>query len=180
MAFFVREKELAPLAPAHKLLDATPPVPHLSLDLVPFGLIGSVVDDVLSTTECTRITKACTATGFSFWDPEGRSEANMYLRTGDTLEFDGKDLCEEVWRRLAPFLPPAVEIREPSDERWEHELEGRWEATGLNPHLLVNKYGPGGHFAPHADGCTQVRARPGPALAAVARPEPAPRPPAHR
>ena len=39
----------------------------------------------------------------------------------------------------------------------EPELEGgEWVATGLNEHLLVNRYGAGGHFAPHADGSTVV------------------------
>jgi hypothetical protein len=86
------------------------------------------------------------------------------MRSCDTLEFDGSDLCDEIWRRLAPFVPARCELRE-TDERWQHDLEGNWEARGLNSHLLVNKYLPGGHFAPHADGSIQVCARrPRPAL----------------
>jgi hypothetical protein len=153
--FFVREKELAPLAPATKLLDPSPPTPTLSVDLTGLGLDGCVVDRVLSPTECGRIIRACTATGFSYWDPDGRCDESSYVRSCDTLEFDGTDLCDEIWRRLAPFLPATCELLEP-DERWQHDLEGKWEARGLNSHLLVNKYLAAGHFAPHVDGSVQV------------------------
>uniref|UniRef100_A0A7S3W6W1 Fe2OG dioxygenase domain-containing protein n=1 Tax=Strombidinopsis acuminata TaxID=141414 RepID=A0A7S3W6W1_9SPIT len=153
--FFVREKQLAPLAPASRLLDPSPPSPCLSLELAQFGVDGWVIDHLLSPAECGRIVRACTATGFSFWDPEGRCDASTYLRTCDTLEFDGEDLCDEIWRRLKPFLPEQSKLNE-SDERWQHDLNGNWESRGLNTHLLVNRYMSGGHFAPHADGSVQL------------------------
>ena len=31
------------------------------------------------------------------------------------------------------------------------------QASALNPHLLINRYGAGGHFTPHADGSTEVK-----------------------
>ena len=124
---------------------------------------GIVVDDLLSPRECERLVEACERScGFGWWDPSvdagssssGGGEKKTEVRNADTLELDDPALCTGLWRRLAPFMPPSVAIGREDAERYEHDLEGTWDAAGLNPHLLVNRYGPGGHFAPHADGST--------------------------
>ena len=52
------------------------------------------------------------AAGFSFWDPAGEDGGQRRLRNADTVEFMGGALCTSLWARLAPFVPPRVEVRE--------------------------------------------------------------------
>ena len=110
--------------------------------------------------ECTQIIDATEKSdGFSFWDPEGADAKKRSHRNADTCEFSGAQLCASLWPRLQPFVAARWSLAADASEARCHEPElegGEWVATGLNEHLLVNRYGAGGHFAPHADGSTVV------------------------
>ena len=72
---------------------------------------GTVVDAVLSTTECAQLVVAAEQSGgFTFWDPSG-GEDRRSLRNADTLEFEAVPLCASLWPRLAPFVPAEVSSR---------------------------------------------------------------------
>lgn len=125
------------------------PAAGKSVDLSPVD--GFLVDGLLTAAECARLVQAAEQSGgFAFWDPIG-GEKRRSVRNADTLEFEDPSFCEALWNRLAPLVPQRVRFGEENEER---ELAGEWAATGLNPHLLINRYSAGGHFAPHADGST--------------------------
>ena len=143
------------------LLDASPPE-NIGENAENFHLIridGCVVDNLLSPKECARIIDACEDAGFTFWDPAGANEESVRVRNAHTIEFSSSDLCDALWKRLQPFVPPNCRIEE-GQERWQADLAepggSEWHACGLNTHLLVNRYEPGGHFSPHADGSTEI------------------------
>ena len=129
--------------------------PSVATELEPLGIDGAVLDGLLSPAECASLVGAAEAAGFSFWDPAGEDDGQRRLRNAETIEFMGDTLCSSLWARLAPFVPPRVEVRE-GEDRHSLELDGAWVAAGLNEHLLINRYAGGGHFAPHADGSTEV------------------------
>ena len=117
---------------------------------------GFVVDSFFTPSECARLVQAAESSGgFAFWDPVADAERRS-VRNADTLEFEDSDFCAALWQRLAPFVPSKALFTPDDEERYEPDLEGEWVASGLNPHLLLNRYGSGGHFAPHADGSTLV------------------------
>lgn len=118
-------------------------------------LDGCVLHEVLTRDECERLIAAAEAGGFSFWDVNGVNDRSKSVRNADTVEFVDEELCRALWERLKPFVPDRVDIRQ-DQERYESDLEGSWQASGLNPHLLINRYRPGGHFSPHMDGSTVV------------------------
>ena len=162
-ANYIRAKVLA--APVGIEFESSTPPPKrtLALDSLPLidaadePLDGCVLDSVLSDTECKRLVGAAEACkGFSWWDPSGdESPEKRSLRNADTLEFLDESLCAALWERLRHHVPERVEVTR-EQRRFERDLEGTWEAIGLNPHLLINRYEAGGHFAPHADGSTIV------------------------
>lgn len=117
---------------------------------------GVMIDGLLDEAECVKLVQAAEASGgFAFWDPVGGEERRS-VRDADTIEFEDPSFCAALFRRLQPFVPARVAFTEDDEERFEPDLEGEWVATGLNPHLLLNRYASGGHFAPHADGSTLV------------------------
>jgi hypothetical protein len=118
------------------------------------GVDGAVIDRLLSAQECERLVQAAEASGgFAFWDATGDAERRS-VRNADTLEFEDAELCATLYERLLPTITGTVTFAPDNEETFERELEGEWVAVGLNPHLLLNRYSGGGHFAPHADGST--------------------------
>ena len=152
---FIKEKPLAQVATS-KVLDSAPPATTGSRRLDNIGVDGIVVDGLLSAEECGRLVKVAEAsTGFAFWDPDCSPERRA-VRNADTLEFEDAELCTDLYSRLLPHIAKTVRFSPEDEDTFETELEGEWVATGLNTHLLINRYGGGGHFAPHADGSTVV------------------------
>lgn len=122
-------------------------------------LDGFILEGLLSDAECAALVAAVEGVGgaeggFSFWGGAADREARRRFRSADTLEAAQPALAAALWARMAPHAG-AVEIREGS-ARFERDLEGVWDPVGLNPHLLFARYGPGGHFAPHVDGQTEL------------------------
>ena len=154
---YIAAKPLASVASVS--LDGAGPSPSATR-LDDLGVDGVVIDGLLTADECSRIVQAAEASGgFGFWDASGDADKRR-VRNADTLEFDDPKLCEALYLRLAPWLTPRVAFSSEEEELFEAELEGEWVACGLNTHLLLNRYGAGGHFAPHADGSTpRCRAR---------------------
>jgi hypothetical protein len=152
-ASFVEAKPLVNLD-ANPLSDTPGAVTAISLDHL--GLDGVVLDGVLSQEECSALLASAERAGFTFWHPAGDASDKRRLRNADTIEFMGAhELCARLWERLRPHVPAECAVR-PEQPRWSRDLEGTWAARGLNPHLLINRYAAGGHFAPHADGSTEV------------------------
>ena len=145
-----------PLADVTRVeLDDSPPATTVRR-MDDLGVDGVIIDNLLSAEECERLVQAAEASGgFAFWDPEGGTEKRQ-VRNADTLEFDDPELCDALFQRLLPNITPTVCFTPEDEETFEAELEGEWYATGLNTHLLLNRYGSGGHFAPHADGSTLI------------------------
>lgn len=120
-----------------------------------------VVENLLAPAECEALLAAAEAVppddgGFSFWGADcADADRARRFRSADTLEAFQPELCEQLWARLAPFVPAELRI-EPASERFERDLEGTWTPYGLNPHLLFARYAEGGHFAPHVDGQTEL------------------------
>ena len=151
--------EPVPLAAldAGDLLDDVPSPGARATSLAP-DFDGVIIDGLLTTEECGALVHAAESTGaFAFWDPAGGEERRS-VRNADTLEFDSSALCAALWKRLSPHVPERMSFsRDDLDEdRYEPDLDGEWVATGLNTHLLINRYAAGGHFAPHADGSTLI------------------------
>ena len=163
MVDYIKAKALATLHGFTLDGASSAPPPSIALDLatLPCGadeppLAGCVLDGALSRDECARLVAAAESSGgFAYWDPAG-GDARRSVRNADTLELNDEAFCAALWQRLAPFVPERESISPDDEQRYEPDLEGEWVATGLNPHLLINRYASGGHFAPHADGSTMV------------------------
>ena len=126
------------------------------------ALDGYILDGVLSAAECAALVAATEAVGraaggFSFWGDAASGAAQAQFRSADTLETEQPALAAALWARIAPLAGADVEIgADEASARWERDLEGTWEAYGLNAQLLFARYGAGGHFAPHVDGQTEL------------------------
>ena len=131
MAGFIEAKAVATLEESG-LLDETAPTPRLERTLSELALDGCVVDGVLSHGECQRLLERAECAGFSFWDPAGPTDARRSLRNADTLECRSPALCDELWRRLTPFVPPSCQIS-PEQERFESDLGGVWKVCEIDP-----------------------------------------------
>mmetsp|Transcript_21468 Transcript_21468/g.50070 ORF Transcript_21468/g.50070 Transcript_21468/m.50070 type:complete len:311 (-) Transcript_21468:230-1162(-) len=127
------------------------------------GLDGYLLDGVLTAAECAQLVAAAESVaplegGFSFWgdaaDEAGRATRERF-RSADTLEARQAAIAAELWARMKPFTSEPIAIT-PDSPRFERDLEGIWEPVGLNEQLLFARYGPGGHFAPHVDGQTEL------------------------
>ncbi|KAJ1634602.1 hypothetical protein T492DRAFT_972124 [Pavlovales sp. CCMP2436] len=94
------------------------------------GLDGYLLDGVLTAAECAQLVAAA----------ESARQAAI---------------AAELWARMKPFTSEPIAIT-PDSPRFERDLEGIWEPVGLNEQLLFARYGPGGHFAPHVDGQTEL------------------------
>lgn len=130
------------------------------VELADPALDGFVLDGLLSTAECERLIAEAERVpradgGFSFWGDAANPGEQRRFRSADTLETAQPKLAAQLWARMEPLVGGAVEIA-PGSERFERDLEGVWEPFGLNEHLLLARYGPGGHFAPHVDGQTEI------------------------
>ncbi len=44
--------------------------------------------------------------------------------------------CASTQERIKDKVVPEVTITKADDDRWERDLEGTWEAYGVNPNLL--------------------------------------------
>ena len=151
MSDYVRAK---PLTSVSDFTLGTPDEKARATTLEPID--GVCIDNLLSAAECEHLLRAAEQSGgFAFWDASGDEERRS-VRNADTLEFEDVDFCAALWERLAPYVPARVSFTPEDEERYEPDLDGEWRATGLNPHLLLNRYASGGHFAPHADGSTLV------------------------
>ena len=163
MVDYIEAKALAKLEGfvLDETLPESPPTLALDLDTLPCGpdeppLTGCVVDAVLAPEECARLVHAAEQSdAFAFWDASG-DRARRSVRNADTLELNDTAFCAALWQRLSAFVPQRCSILPEDSQRYEPDLEGEWQAIGLNPHLLINRYAAGGHFAPHADGSTLV------------------------
>eukprot|EP00939_MAST-03C_sp_MAST-3C-sp1_P004083 g4083.t1 len=134
-------------------------------------LFGFVLDNVLSSEECAALIDTAEMISddedvadcsFTFWNKDCKTEAEVSAsrayRNVDTIEFCHSPFAVELWRRIAPFLTKEyarIDLTKggaSGDPRWQPDVAGVWEAFGTNEHLLLGRYGSGGHFAPHTDG----------------------------
>mmetsp|Transcript_8018 Transcript_8018/g.22048 ORF Transcript_8018/g.22048 Transcript_8018/m.22048 type:complete len:314 (-) Transcript_8018:326-1267(-) len=147
----------------HALGGSTASAPPEREAVVDGGRCGGdscVVHGLLSPAESAALVRAAEAVpadegGFSFWGDPSPSRAAHLFRSADTLEAHEPGLAGALWARMAHLVDKVVHIV-PDSPRFERDLEGAWEPVGLNPHLLFARYLPGGHFAPHVDGQTEV------------------------
>uniref|UniRef100_A0A0G4I068 Fe2OG dioxygenase domain-containing protein n=1 Tax=Chromera velia CCMP2878 TaxID=1169474 RepID=A0A0G4I068_9ALVE len=113
------------------------------------------LEGVLTPEECEFLRRRTDEIGYSFWDESEGAQSDF--RSAWTIEVTHQKLADAVWRRVRASVPSSIVIGdEESDPRWERELEGEWEAVGVNPVLLFARYRDGGHFGPHSDGCTVI------------------------
>lgn len=113
-----------------------------------------VLHDVLSAQECERLMAHSEALAYSFWHADQSAEKREF-RNADTVEVHDADFAARLWDRMRNHVPAQVTL-EPGDRRWERDLDGTWQAVGVNHVLLFARYGEGGHFSPHTDGYTVV------------------------
>ena len=120
------------------------------------------IDQVLSHEECSSLRNTIdNCPKLSFWSTLGRSNTDARnFRDADTIEVNSTNIANCIWSRInnihkfSPIIIPAEEVSADGTiiRRWERELVGEWEATGLNHELLFAKYPSLGSFAPHTDG----------------------------
>lgn len=140
-----------------------------------------VIDDFLSDEECEAIIRESRKVGFTLWaeqpaevaededyasNPLCSSECDVesakLFRTAETIEGRFPNIAELLWKRLEPVFGwergclTFHKDMQDADKLYERDLEGSWVPAGFSENLLVARYGPGGHFAPHVDGSTVV------------------------
>ena len=119
---------------------------------LPAPLDACILSNVVSPDECDALRRCAHAAEYTFWNAAATSTA---FRDADTVEITSQSVAEELWNRVKTLVTPVVQIV-PGDKFHEAGLDGTWIACGINPHLLFNRYKPGGHFSPHTDGATVV------------------------
>jgi len=123
-------------------LSTTPPDPTVEV-LVPEK--AWVLRNVFSPEECRAIIASSETCGF---EPINYRED---YRRNVRLVVDKPDFASEFYRRVSKFLPEVLTVPDHCDEIG-FGLGGTWEPVGLNYHLRICKYEPGGFFCAHADG----------------------------
>ena len=78
------------------------------------------------------------------------------FRSAHTVEVTHEPLAEAIWERVREHVNPFVTIADEGDPRWERDIEGTWQAVGINSKLLFARYSEGTHFSPHTDGYTII------------------------
>lgn len=115
------------------------------------------LDNVLTEEECSKLCKvADDHQSLSFWSPAGRDDESIRrYRDADTIEVDGRNIADNMWKRVQTAVDESLAIAVDDDEadpNYERELIGHWEPSALNHDLLFARYPSGGAFAPHTDG----------------------------
>lgn len=115
------------------------------------------VDNALSSEECVRFCNVADKhDSMNFWSPLGREDENTrQYRDADTIELDGQNLANIIWKRIGSLVNDKLDIDVKDDEsdcNYERELIGQWNPAALNHDLLIARYPSGGAFAPHTDG----------------------------
>mmetsp|Transcript_29103 Transcript_29103/g.40237 ORF Transcript_29103/g.40237 Transcript_29103/m.40237 type:complete len:227 (+) Transcript_29103:117-797(+) len=103
--------------------------------------LALVVDNVFSKEECEMIIKTTEERGFSKALVNvggGRQVLMDDYRSSDRCMSDDKEFAEHLFERLKDFIPAVF---------------SRKEVAGLNERMRFLRYGPGGFFAQHHDGC---------------------------
>ena len=105
--------------------------------IVPDRLL--TVDDFFSPAECAQHIARSEGAGYeaATISTRGGAVMNTEIRNNDRLIADDAHLAQQLWKRIAPFVPSP--------------LFGR-EAIGLNERLRYYRYEPGQTFKPHQDG----------------------------
>ncbi|OEH76023.1 putative dolichyl-di-phosphooligosaccharide-protein glycotransferase [Cyclospora cayetanensis] len=126
------------------------------------------IQGVLSTGECERLVQAAECQGFEYWAEEAHAasstgsisrshvaaRANHSYRSAYTLEVEHPDLADLLWQRVRGCVVQEVCFSDDDPERFERDLDGTWEACGVNSTFLFARYTSGENFGPHTDGCT--------------------------
>jgi hypothetical protein len=102
---------------------------------------GIVLENVFTRRECQRIIAETERVGFGHL---GEGKTGRAYRGNCRLQIDdlGGALGREVWRRIAPYVPAAVELP---------DGEGRFEYLEMNSRYRFAKYYAGQGFAIHVD-----------------------------
>jgi hypothetical protein len=151
-----------------------PPVfPCPGVDVVLF-------DGFLSEDECDRLVALAESIGFTFWAHQPGEECDTMrketdetaaFRTAHTIEVDVPNLARRLTARLVSRIAQHrhdsraartmeektfAEDMEEAHRLFEVDLVGTWVPREVSANVLLARYGPGGHFAPHVDGATIV------------------------
>jgi len=111
-----------------------------------------LVEGLFSPDECAAIIDNAEAHGFGPTEFVKSYRGNLRLTATDA------GLADAVWQRLRDVVPARVRLKAPAeltDESWwSHypDIDGTWEAAGLNECWRLAKYYPGDQFQCHCDG----------------------------
>jgi len=75
-------------------------------------------------------------------------------RNNERIYVAAPEVSNTIWDRVKPFVNQ-IEITKENDQRVGigYGSEGIWRPIGFSECWKICKYNPGGHFAPHYDGC---------------------------
>lgn len=116
------------------------------------GLEVWLVRGLLSVDECAALMQRSEGHGFGPTDFVKSYRGNLRLTATD------RGLSEAIWQRLRPLVPATLELKAPrpvTQESWWSsypDVDGTWEARGLNECWRLAKYYPGDRFMCHCDG----------------------------
>eukprot|EP00929_Paragymnodinium_shiwhaense_P004173 TRINITY_DN104916_c0_g1_i1.p1 TRINITY_DN104916_c0_g1~~TRINITY_DN104916_c0_g1_i1.p1 ORF type:complete len:288 (+),score=41.72 TRINITY_DN104916_c0_g1_i1:139-1002(+) len=117
-----------------------------------------LVDGLLSPDECRALVRKSEEHGYGPTDFVKSYRGNLRLTAMD------KGLSEAIWQRLEPLVPARVRLKAPpvlSEASWWSsypDVDGKWEACGLNSCWRLAKYHPGDQFQVHCDGAFEKEA----------------------
>ena len=110
------------------------------------GKFAVTIEDVLSPAECIALIEATESRGYDQALVNiggGRQVALTELRKSSRCIVDDAAAAEIIWRRIRALVPEIAP-----------QCAG-WRAVGVNERLRFLRYGAGGYFRPHHDGCFQ-------------------------
>jgi len=115
----------------------------------PLPLDGFLLYNVISPSECEYYVEQTEIFGYEKligYKPDHRDNQRIVIKN--------EELCNLLFERIKPFLPPEIAVPDDSAMKMTAEFgtQGKWQVLGLNECWRFCRYYPGGHFAPHYDG----------------------------
>lgn len=145
------EKEVSVKTDWARVLQArTPPASLQARQL--HGEEAWLVEGLLSPEECQALIHKSEEHGFGPTDFVKSYRGNLRLTATDP------GLAEAVWERLKALVPASFKLTTPAvlgdANWWSHypDVDGIWDASGLNNCWRLAKYYPGDQFRCHCDG----------------------------
>ncbi|KAL8688773.1 MAG: hypothetical protein Q9218_005397 [Villophora microphyllina] len=123
------------------------------------GYYACILDNVLTTEECTNLVRAVKARNYGEWEHAmintgyGKQELDPETRSCGRIIWDNQKLASKIWARCQDHVPEIHELKDRPDITGHGYLQQDWtyRLTRLNESMRFLRYLDGNYFRPHFD-----------------------------